>query len=123
MDLLQGPSQNLAGQVLRQCWQHSWAELGWNLQALSRALLSWCRERPVVKGPKEELCSRLWPSPTFCFWGSLSSMACDLSAPACNLPEGNAVGPTQGYRQHPDNPGENEQMALPQQDVGVAALS
>lgn len=55
--------------------------------------------------------------------GSLSSMACDLSAPACNLPEGNAVGPTQGYRQHPDNPGENEQMALPQQDVGVAALS
>ena len=61
--------------------------------------------------------------------GSLSSMACDLSAPACNLasqlplPEENAVGPTQGYRQHPDNPGENEQMALPQQDVGVAALS
>lgn len=40
VELLQGPSQNLAGQVLKQCWQSSWAGPGWNLQAPSRALLS-----------------------------------------------------------------------------------
>lgn len=79
--------------------------------------------------PKEELCSRLWPSPTFCFWAAFQvwPVICQLQPAtwqdSCLSQRETLSAPTQGYRQHPDNPGENEQMALPQQDVGVAALS
>lgn len=69
VELLQGPSQNLAGQVLRQSWQRSWAGLGWNLQAGSKQSPPQLMLRKACgKGePSEELCGLLWPSPTVCF--------------------------------------------------------
>lgn len=51
----------------------------------------------------------------FLLFGSFSSMACGPSGSSCNLAgtqlplsEGNAIGPAEGYRQHPKSAGGNE---------------